>query len=38
MRFLIAGLILMLPVCFLLGYFAGAMQDILYEREEEDEQ
>lgn len=36
MKFLIAGLILMLPVCFLLGYFAGSMQDFLYEREDEE--
>lgn len=36
MRFLLAALILMLPISFLLGYFAGSMQDFLYEREEYD--
>lgn len=36
MRFLLAALILMIPMAFLLGYFAGSMQDILYEREDDD--
>lgn len=36
MRVIIAALILMIPMAFLLGYFAGAMQDFLYEREDDD--
>lgn len=36
MRFLLAALILMIPIAFLLGYFTGKMQDILYEREDDD--
>lgn len=36
MRFIIAALILMIPMAFLIGYFAGSMQDFLYERGEDD--
>lgn len=36
MKFILAGLILMIPMAFLLGYFAGSMQDFLYERENDE--
>lgn len=34
MRFLLAALILMLPISFLLGYFAGTMEDYLFEEDD----
>ena len=37
MKFLIAGLILMLPMAFLMGYFAGQMEDYLFEREDDEQ-
>lgn len=36
MKFLLVALILMIPMAFLLGYFAGSMQDFLYEREDDE--
>ena len=35
MKYILAALILMIPMAFLLGYFAGSMQDFLYERGED---
>lgn len=36
MRFLLVALILMIPISFLLGYFAGAMEDYLVEYEDDE--
>ena len=36
MRFVIAALILMIPMAFLLGYFAGSLENYLWEKEDEE--
>lgn len=36
MRFLLVALILMIPMAFLIGYFAGAMENYLVEYEDDD--
>lgn len=36
MKFLLAALILMIPMAFLLGYFAGSMENYLVEYEDND--
>lgn len=36
MRYILAALILMLPLSFLLGYFAGSLENYLWEKEDND--
>ena len=36
MRYIIAGLILMLPLSFIIGYWAGSLQDYLWEQEDDE--
>lgn len=36
MRVIIAALILMIPLSFMLGYWAGSLQDYLWEQEDDD--
>lgn len=36
MRYILAGLILMIPLAFIVGYLAGTMENYLWEKEDND--